>query len=123
MSNQRAAERNELLAFALQFPEAYLDQPWGEDVVKVRGRIFVFLGAAGPDLGIGVKLPLSSYLATSQPFAKPMAYGLGKAGWVSTRFGPGDDPPLELLRDWIDESYRAVAPRKLAEGAPRRGRS
>jgi hypothetical protein len=26
----------------------------------------------------------------------------------------GDDsPPYELLRDWVIESYRAVAPRKL----------
>jgi hypothetical protein len=32
---------------------------------------------------------------------------------VSFAFGPGDDVPVELLEDWIDESYRAVAPKRL----------
>jgi hypothetical protein len=29
---------------------------------------------------------------------------------VSIRFG--GDAPLEMLREWIDESYRAVAPKR-----------
>jgi hypothetical protein len=32
---------------------------------------------------------------------------------VTARFGPRQKPPLDLLRRWIDESYRAVAPKKL----------
>ena len=40
-----------------------------------------------------------------------MGYGLGDSGWVSVKFGPG--LPFDMLRDWIDESYRAVAPKKL----------
>jgi hypothetical protein len=43
----------------------------------------------------------------------PTGYGLGKAGWVTARFGPRAKPPLDVLRKWIDESYRAVAPAKL----------
>ncbi|MET0554157.1 MAG: MmcQ/YjbR family DNA-binding protein, partial [Vicinamibacteria bacterium] len=42
-------------------------------------------------------------------------YGLGKAGWVSARFGPKDRPPVDVLCKWIDESYRAVAPVKLVK--------
>jgi hypothetical protein len=38
---------------------------------------------------------------------------------VSARFAPSDSPPLEMLRDWIDESYRAIAPKKLAARKPR----
>ena len=37
------------------------------------------------------------------------------------RFGPEDDIPLEMLKAWIDESYRAVAPEKLAAGLPAPG--
>ena len=39
-----AGVRDKLLTFALAFPGASLDHPWGEDVAKVNGKIFVFLG-------------------------------------------------------------------------------
>jgi hypothetical protein len=47
------------------------------------------------------------------PFASPTGYGLGKSGWVSAEFSDGQTPPKELLKEWIDESYRAQAPKKL----------
>jgi predicted DNA-binding protein (MmcQ/YjbR family) len=115
----RKSDRAKLIAFALTYPEATLEHPWGEDVVKVRGKIFVFFGVASPELMVGVKLPDSALFALSEPFATPTGYGLGKAGWVSTQFGPDDQPPLDVLRDWIDESYRAVAPRSLSRDLPR----
>jgi len=126
-----------LRAFALGFPGAREEFPWGERVVKVGKKVFVFMGAPDSDgLGLSVKLPASGPTALLLPFATPTGYGLGKSGWVSARFAPSDDPPLALLREWIDESYRAVAPRtevaKLPDGdskttrragprAPRRG--
>ena len=67
------------------------------------------------DLGLSVKLPQSGMLALSLPFASPTGYGLGKAGWVSASFGARERIPLDLLRAWIDESYRAVAPKKLVK--------
>jgi predicted DNA-binding protein (MmcQ/YjbR family) len=92
--------------------------------VKVRGKVFLFLGRAEGGLTLSVKLPGSAGLALGLPFASPTAYGLGKSGWVTARFGPRERPPVGLLKQWIDESYRAVAPKKLAEGpeprAPRR---
>ena len=102
-----------LRAYALAFPEAREDFPWGERVVKVKDKVFVFLGRDGEDLGVTVKLPSSGLLALSLPFASPTGYGLGKSGWVTARFGPKDKPPLELLEKWIEESYRAVAPKEL----------
>jgi predicted DNA-binding protein (MmcQ/YjbR family) len=109
------ARKNEasLRAFALQYPEAYEDFPWGERVIKVRNKIFVFAGCNEEGLGFCAKLPQSSRVALIHPFTKPAGYGLGKSGWVEARFGPDDDVPLELLKEWIDESYRAVAPKKL----------
>lgn len=100
-----------LRAIALGYPEAHEDFPWGERVVKVRGKIFVFMGI--PDdggLSLTTKLPHSRDLALALPFAKPTGYGLGKSGWVSARFAVTELPPVELLAEWIDESYRAVAP-------------
>jgi predicted DNA-binding protein (MmcQ/YjbR family) len=107
-----------LREFALRYPEATEDFPWGERVAKVRDKVFVFLGRDDEDLGVTVKLPSSGLMALSLPFASPTGYGLGKSGWVTTRFGPRDKPPVELLQRWIDESYRAVAPKELVGALP-----
>lgn len=84
-------------------------------MVKVRGKIFVFLGMpAGAGISVTVKLPDSNGAALMEPFAEPSGYGRGRAGWVTCTFGPDDEPPVGVLCQWIDESYRSVAPRKLA---------
>ena len=49
------------------------------------------------------------------PFTKPTAYGLGRSGWVSASFAAGEAPPLDLLKAWLEESYRAQAPKKLSK--------
>ena len=112
----RAAAR-ELRDYALSLPGATEDFPWGERVAKVKGKVFVFLGAnpiAGGEMGLSVKLPESHADALDLPFTKPTGYGLGKAGWVTARFDPDAAPPIEILKSWIAESYRAVAPKKLS---------
>jgi hypothetical protein len=73
--------------------------------------------AGSETLSLGVKLPESSTSALALPCCEPAGYGLGKSGWVSCKFAPTDDPPLELLTHWMLESYRAVAPRKLVAQA------
>ena len=102
-----------LRTFALGYPGAHEEFPWGERVVKVKGKVFVFLGREDDGLGLSVKLPQSRLMALGLPFASPTAYGLGKSGWVTVQFGPREKPPMDLMRAWIDESYRAVAPKKL----------
>ena len=102
-----------LRSHALSYPEAREDFPWGERVIKVRGKVFAFLGRPEDGLSLSVKLPGSASFALDLPFASPTGYGLGKSGWVTARFGPREKPPVELLKHWIDESYRAVAPKKL----------
>lgn len=102
-----------LLDFALSLPEAYEDRPWGETVVKVRGKIFLFWSDSPAALAFSLKLSRSHGYALSLPYAKPTGYGLGKSGWVS--FHTTLDTALEvpLLKEWIVESYRAIAPKKL----------
>ena len=113
------AEKHQLALrdFAMSYPGAHEDFPWGERVVKVKGKVFLFLGK-GDGLSLSVKLPSSGLVALGLPFASPTGYGLGKSGWVSARFGPKDAAPIDLLRAWIDESYRAVAPKKLVASLP-----
>lgn len=106
----------ELRTFALGLPGAFEDYPWGERVAKVNKKVFVFLGMEQPGkygYGIGVKLPESGHIALSMPFIEPSGYGLGKSGWVSVKFQPGELPPAQMLKEWIEESYRAIAPKKL----------
>ncbi len=98
---------------AMSYPEAHEDFPWGEVAVKVNKKVFLFMHGTAETLGLSCKLPHSSDMALMLPFAKPTGYGLGKSGWVSASFTAKEQPPLDLLREWIDESYRAVAPKKL----------
>jgi predicted DNA-binding protein (MmcQ/YjbR family) len=108
----RAAIRT-LRSFALKYPEAAEDFPWGERTIKVRGKIFAFLSEDGEMLYLTVKLPQSSDAALGLPFTSPTRYRLGRSGWVSARFPKGSAIPLDMFRDWIEESYRAVAPASL----------
>ncbi len=99
--------------FALSFPGAHEDFPWGHRALKVKSKAFLFMGSEDGGLGLSVKLPHSNSAALMLPFATPTGYGLGKSGWVSASFPKGQQPPMEMLRQWVDESYRAVAPKKL----------
>jgi len=104
-----------LRKYALSFPEAYEEFPWGERVIKVNKRIFVFMHGSAQELRVTTKLPQSYGAALLAPFAKPTGYGLGKSGWVSATFHKRDVPPFDILRSWIEESYRAIAPKKLSK--------
>lgn len=100
--------------FALSLPEAWADSPWGDSVVKVAKKIFVFLGS-GDDPRITVKLPETREHALSLPGASLPGYGLGTHGWVTvplTGLSAGD---AEVLFDFVEESYRAVAPKRLVK--------
>ena len=99
--------------FALGYPETREDHPWGESAIKVKGKTFVFMGLTEGRLGLSVKLPRSREFALEYPFTEPTHYGLGKSGWVSAVFSGKDKPPLDILRAWIDESFHAIAPKKL----------
>jgi predicted DNA-binding protein (MmcQ/YjbR family) len=103
-----------LRGHGLAFPEAEEDFPWGHTALKVRGKTFAWLDESEGALSLTVKLPVSRDFASVFDFAAPAGYGLGRSGWISARFGAGEMPDLDLLKRWLAESYRAVAPRKLA---------
>src|SRR5262249_58255034 len=93
-------------SFALPLPEASEDHPWGDTVVKVRRKIFVFMGSGG----VAVKLDESHRHALSVEGATPSGDGLGPSGWVTV---PVVGVALDVVCDWVEESYRIDAPKRL----------
>ncbi len=107
----------------LRYPGAHLKSPWpGHLDLAVKDKTFAYLSLEGEPLGIGCKLPQSSDVALLLPFCQPTPYGLGKSGWVSAKFTDASQIDVAMLEAWIDESYRAQAPKKLVKeldaGAP-----
>jgi hypothetical protein len=116
MSRKTDAILKELRAFGLAYPGAHTKSPWpGHLDLAVNDKTFAYLSIEGEPFGISCKLPTSGHVALMLPFCSPAAYGLGKSGWVAARFPDGKLPPIEMLKAWIDESYRAQAPKKLVK--------
>jgi predicted DNA-binding protein (MmcQ/YjbR family) len=104
----------ELRSFGLAYPGAHTKSPWpGHLDLAVNDKTFAYLPLEGEPFHISCKLPSSAGIALMLPFCQPAGYGLGKSGWVDARF-PEDQPlDVDMLKAWIDESYRAQAPKKL----------
>jgi predicted DNA-binding protein (MmcQ/YjbR family) len=61
-----------------------------------------------------MKLPFRNEEALRLKGAAPTGYGMAKSGWVSFTFAAKAKPPMAKLIDYLDESWRAVAPKKLS---------
>ena len=128
---ERARQRwADVRTFALSLPAAEEDQPWDEAVVKVRrkpgpppwrkdgrgvfGPMFLWLGAPErPDPAVAVKLDVSRDLAIEVAAATPTTIsGLGQWGWVTVPLSPAR-LDVDLLCEWVEESYRNVAPKRF----------
>lgn len=111
-----------LRAKALKYPETTEDFPWGERAIKVRGKAFLFLRAEGRRVSFSVKLPQSAAEALELPNTQPTSYGLGKHGWVTAEVDGSRDAPVATFEAWLDESYRAVAPKRLVSALGKAGK-
>jgi predicted DNA-binding protein (MmcQ/YjbR family) len=111
-------------SMASKYPEAEKAFLFGDhEVFRVKKKVFVWLGTT--DEGgtyLSVKLKDSQNMALMLPFIRPAAYGMAKWGWIDAQFPKGGKLLVELVAQWIDESYRHTAPKKLLEqldaGAP-----
>lgn len=100
----------ELLAYCLNKPGAWRDEPWeGDVVVKVRDKIFAFLGSL-EGTSVGMKCGANrdeadEWLVRFPDDAHVMPY-IGRSGWNTLTYGGAiaDDEILEA----IDDSYRTV---------------
>ena len=108
-----------LRAFGLAYPKAHTKSPWpGHLDLAVNDKTFAYLSLEGEPFSISCKLPQSAGAALMLPHAEPTPYGLGKSGWVTVKFPEGKPLPLDILKAWVDESYRAQAPKRLVAQLP-----
>lgn len=108
------ASLNMIRALCEKYPEWEKAFLFGDhEVYRVKKKVYVWLGD-GENGGtyISVKLKESQGAALMLPFVKPAAYGMAKWGWINADF-PKGPVPESLVREWIDESYRHTAPKKL----------
>jgi predicted DNA-binding protein (MmcQ/YjbR family) len=102
--------------YALGFPETSEAFPWGESAFKVKGKTFVFMRLDGDELSFSVKIPHSRSKALALPGSEPTHYGLGAKGWIT--LSPTSKTSLDLLLAFVEESYRAIAPKRVLERLP-----
>jgi predicted DNA-binding protein (MmcQ/YjbR family) len=102
-----------LRGLAMQYPEVSEGFPEGHRELKVKSKLFLILANTDGVLSVTVKLPDSNAYALMQPYAKPADRGPGESDWVLCQFKPEDELPLDLLEEWVEESYRALASQQL----------
>lgn len=103
---------------ALAYPETSEDFPWGHSAFKVKNKTFCWMSFAETGMRLTVKLTDSRFYALSMPGVDESNYGLGKHGWVTALFLDEKDFPVEMLKRWLDESFRAVAPKAITKLLP-----
>ena len=96
---------------ALSYPETEETFPWGEHAFKVKGKTFVFMRDDETGTSFSVKLAQSREAALALPGSEPTHYGMGAKGWVT--INPTSRTAIRQLYAFIDESFRAVAPKRV----------
>jgi predicted DNA-binding protein (MmcQ/YjbR family) len=104
-----------LLTIVKSLPETEESWPWGSIHCKIAGKIFVGWGRDKDgimSLGFRTNLMLQSMLVASDPRFTIAKY-TGKYGGLDMRLGP--KPNWDEVRQLIVESYKIVAPKRLAK--------
>ena len=111
----RDPEHDKLISIATALPGAVEDRPWGSVHCKVGGKIFVGWGRHDDgEMSVGFKTHkvLQSMLVASDPRFTVAAY-VGKHGWVDMK--PGKKPNWAEVEQFIEDSYRMIAPKRLVK--------
>lgn len=85
----------------------------GHDDLAVKDKTFAYLSAEGEPFSASFKLPYTGFKVLQLPYASPTGYGLGKSGWVTLTPAESELPSLDQLKEWLEESYRAQAPKRF----------
>lgn len=121
MAKNTTANKNVLQVLrmvALSYPQAELGvacqgTALESSTVKARDKAFLFMSGAGPSYTVRLKLCQSQTEAMQLAANEPGRYKLGPHGWTTISFSDSAPPPIERMKRWIDESYRAIADKKL----------
>lgn len=112
------ADGKALRKAALAYPDTIEDFPWDHHAFKAPNKkTFLFLtGSEDGGFNCSMKLPFRNEEALKIKGAEPTGYGMSRSGWVTFVFTAKAKPPMAKLVDYLDESWRAVAPKKLSAG-------
>lgn len=79
---------------------------------KARTKGFLYLGETEDTYNVMLKIGESLDAARAFCAENPEQRSIGDTSWLTLHFAGDEDPPAQLS-DWIEESYRTLAPRKL----------
>ncbi|HWO14131.1 MAG TPA: MmcQ/YjbR family DNA-binding protein [Polyangiaceae bacterium] len=105
--------RQQYADLALALPEATAGSHFGQPDFRVRGKIFCGLERTGERGSLKIRKDVQALLVEARPEAFiPCAGAWGDAGWTYV-----DLPRASLveLRDLIEDAWRQVAPKRLAD--------
>lgn len=98
---------------AFTYPELTEGTSCSKVAFKVKGKSFVFVeqkdGEWNAMMRLGDSIPEAELMAKESPDN----VSIGKHGWTTLRFKNGKGPTKKILKRWIDESFRILAPRKV----------
>ncbi|EWM13203.1 cytoplasmic protein [Kutzneria sp. 744] len=103
----RPVTPEEVAAYALQFPQATEENPFGPglDVYKVEGKVFAILAPGGPSVSLKCDPSLAMHLRQQFEAVTP-GYHLNKKHWNTVRLD--GDVPHDQIEEMIEHSYERV---------------
>ena len=102
-----------LREFAMTLPETSEGASCVNRAFKVRNKNFLFVGERS-DGACKVMLKLGESMdQATELVAKDSRFEVGSSGWTTVRFDMSELPDTALLKQWVSESYRLLAPKSL----------
>jgi predicted DNA-binding protein (MmcQ/YjbR family) len=103
-----------LREICLAFPEATERETWGEATFRVREKIFAMAGnkEQGWAMSCKARPGMQGVLVGSAPSRFYVPPYVGPKGWIGVYLN--DDTDWDELADFVEESYRMTAPKRLA---------
>jgi predicted DNA-binding protein (MmcQ/YjbR family) len=116
-------DRLEQIAFALPEAERVDIEEWGgHPTFRVRGKNFVFCDVDAQHLSLKLAHDEAAAVVATDPDVSPAGYGLGRHGWIAlTVAAEADEDRWRQITEWVQTSYRLVAPKSLARIVTERG--
>lgn len=106
----------QLQEFATGYPEVSESPSCVNRSFKARKKGFMFLGEKETGIvRLMVKLDEGIDSAQKVAQANPDEWKVGGPGWITGNFTDATAPPVATMTEWIDESYRLLAPKALVK--------
>ena len=99
--------------YAMNLPEVVDTDSCNKTAYKAGKKSFLFVGIKDDSYNVMVKLYES--LEQAEAFAKenPENCTVGTHGWTTLKFPSDEGLEDDVLRAWIEESFRLLAPKSL----------